>query len=75
MTAGAAPTGAAPGYGARVDGRAYRQATAYMARTDRVWPFSFENLCGALGLDAGCLRQALQKNPVHDGTIQAARPM
>src|SRR5262245_4031024 len=49
------------GYGARVDGRAYRQATAYMARTDRVWPFSFENLCGALGLDAGCLRQALQK--------------
>jgi len=32
---------------------------AYVASTDRAWPFSFENLCEALGLDAGCLREEL----------------
>ena len=33
----------------------------YVASTDRVWPFSFENLCDALGMDAECLRQELRK--------------
>ena len=32
----------------------------YVASTDRVWPFSFENLCDALGMDAECLRRELQ---------------
>jgi hypothetical protein len=41
-----------------------RQATAYMASRDRAWPFSFENLCEALGMDANCLRQELQKEQV-----------
>ena len=63
MTAGAAPYRRSAGYGARVDGRAYRQATTYMPSTDRAWPFSFANLCEALGLDAGCLRQELQREP------------
>jgi len=38
---------------------AVRKAVAYVASTDRTWPFSFENLCEALGLDAGALRREL----------------
>jgi len=38
-----------------------RLATAYLASTDRAWPFSFENLCEALGLDANSLRDELRK--------------
>lgn len=37
------------------------KASAYLDSTDRTWPFSFENLCEALGLSAGCLREELQK--------------
>jgi hypothetical protein len=44
--------------GVRVD-RAYAQATAYVASTDRTWPFSFENVCEAMGLDADRLREEL----------------
>src|SRR5690242_15863448 len=36
-----------------------RKAVAYVASTDRTWPFSFENLCDALGLDAVALRREL----------------
>src|SRR5438093_289260 len=36
-----------------------RKAVAYVASTDRSWPFSFENLCDALGLDPGTLRREL----------------
>ena len=36
-----------------------RKALAYVASTDRAWPFSFENLCDALGLDAAALRDEL----------------
>ena len=35
------------------------KAGAYVAGTDRTWPFSFENLCDALGLDADALRAEL----------------
>lgn len=45
------------------DLRDIRQAMAYVASTDRVWPFSFENICEALGLNASSLRQELQKGP------------
>jgi hypothetical protein len=46
--------------GARtIDSHDVRKAVAYVASTDRSWPFSFENLCEALGVDAGGLRQAL----------------
>jgi hypothetical protein len=37
-----------------------RTAVAYVADTDRTWPFSFENLCDALGLDAAALRRELR---------------
>src|SRR5262245_11606339 len=39
--------------------RAHEEAMAYVASTDRSWPFSFENLCEAVGLDAGLVRREL----------------
>ena len=36
-----------------------RRALAYVASTDRAWPFSFENLCDGLGLDSATLRKEL----------------
>ncbi len=42
-----------------IDVREVRAAMAYVASRDRSWPYSFENLCDALGVDAGGLRQAL----------------
>jgi hypothetical protein len=42
-----------------VDPRARREAIAYIESTDRSWPFSFENLCEAIGVDAGMLRKGL----------------
>jgi hypothetical protein len=39
--------------------RGVRQAIAYVASTDRAWPYSFENLCEALGLSAEALRREL----------------
>ena len=41
------------------DERAYLQATEYVASTDRSWPFSFENLCEAVGVEASVLRQGI----------------
>ena len=49
----------AAGFPAPTDRRAYAQARAYVASTDRSWPFSFENLCEAIGLDAKGLREEL----------------
>ena len=46
-------------YGTRGARRRCRQARSYMLNKDRVWPFSFENLCDALDLDARTLRRAL----------------
>jgi len=47
------------GNGAAIDARGVRKAIAYVASTDRAWPFSFENLREALGLDADGLREEL----------------
>jgi len=46
--------------------RDVRKANAYVTSTDRTWPFSFENLCDALGLSAGLVRKALRDAP---GTV------
>jgi hypothetical protein len=61
--------------------RRVRAAVAYVTSSDRRWPFSFENVCEALSLDAGRLRHELREAPVprtapraaHDvpGTIRA----
>jgi len=47
------------GYDVSPDPQRVRDAIAYLRSTDRAWPFSFENLCDALGLDAGRLRREL----------------
>jgi hypothetical protein len=43
--------------------RSVRKASAYVASDDRAWPFSFQNLCEALGYDPGMLRRALRRSP------------
>jgi len=43
--------------------RSVLKASAYVASGDRAWPFSFENLCEALGYDARLLRRALHRAP------------
>jgi hypothetical protein len=53
------PRRQAAGLPADLDGKAYAAARAYLASTDREWPFNFENLCDALGLDAGSFRRSL----------------
>ena len=55
--------------------RNIRKAVAYVTSTDRTWPFSFENLCEALGLDAVDVRQKLRKALVYNGTIRASQPV
>ena len=40
-----------------------RQARVYAASLDRAWPFSFENLCDALDIDARSLRLVLWAAP------------
>ena len=51
--------GAAP-----LDRRASRQAQDYIDSPDRAWPFSFENICEAVGLDAGALRREFAREQV-----------
>jgi hypothetical protein len=41
--------------------RSARGAIAYVASGNRTWPYSFENLCEALGLNAGHLRRKLRE--------------
>lgn len=64
-----------PGRRAPAAPRDIRRAVAYVTSTDRTWPFSFENLCEALGFDAADLRQKLRKALVYDGTIRASQPV
>lgn len=40
-------------------GKACPDTLAWVTSTDRVWPFSFENLCDALDLNAGEVRRKL----------------
>jgi len=51
----------AAGCGTTRNVRGAVQAVAYVASRDRAWPFSFENLCDALDMDAGWFRRKLQK--------------
>jgi hypothetical protein len=44
--------------------QAYDRAMAYVASRDRSWPYSFENLCETIGVDAGSLRQRLARDQV-----------
>jgi hypothetical protein len=44
--------------------RVYDRAMAYVASRDRTWPYSFENLCETIGVDASSLRQRLAQGQV-----------
>ena len=50
----------AAGFPASKNQRTLQQARAYLASRDRTWPFSFENVCEAIGLDAAGVREELQ---------------
>lgn len=52
----------AAGHRVSADPQSVRDALAYMESADRAWPFSFENLCDALGMDVGSLRQELRRD-------------
>jgi hypothetical protein len=56
----------------RLDHQAYAQAWAYVRSTDRSWPFSFENVCEAVGLDASSLRRGLSTTRVVDAAAVTA---
>jgi hypothetical protein len=43
------------------DLRELERARAYVSSTDRSWPFSFENVCEAVGVDPTGLRRALDR--------------
>ena len=51
----------AAGFAMPRDVGAYAAARAYVESKDRTWPFSFENLCEAVGLDADTLRTELAR--------------
>lgn len=43
-----------------VDSKAQLEATEYVSSDDRSWPFSFRNICDALGLDVEYLRRGIR---------------
>jgi hypothetical protein len=42
----------------------YERAMAYVASRDRRWPYSFENLCETIGVDADSLRRRIARGQV-----------
>jgi len=59
------------GYGTLGARRRFRHARIYVLSKDRVWPFSFENLCDAFDVDARKLRRRLLRAPA---STTRARP-
>jgi hypothetical protein len=47
--------------GAADDDLQFRELWNWFFDHDERWPFSFENLCGQLDLDAGCIRAKLAR--------------
>jgi len=43
------------------DPQACREARAYVESRDRSWPFSFENICEAVGFDADSIRRGVRR--------------
>jgi hypothetical protein len=44
------------------DRRTRLQAVAYVESRDRSWPYSFENICEATGLDVDGIRRAVRRH-------------
>lgn len=51
----------AVGTGTSRDPRALRQALDYLENRDRSWPYSFDNICEAVGFDAEGIRRVLRQ--------------
>jgi hypothetical protein len=49
------------GRGRAATRKEYKRAVAYVASRDRSWPYSFENLCETVGVDAACMRRAIER--------------
>jgi hypothetical protein len=41
--------------------QAHKRAMDYVASGDRSWPYSFENLCDTIGVDAAYLRRGIER--------------
>jgi hypothetical protein len=55
--------------------RAARAATDYVRSEDRTWPFSFENLCEARGVNAASVRRELGAPlPAAHAMLASTRP-
>jgi len=65
------PYRSAAGFPMPADRRAYEQAREYVESKDRAWPFSFENVCEAIGVDAAGLRAQLGVNGTLDDRSRA----
>ena len=63
-------------YGARTvkSRRLYESAEEWVRSRDVKWPFSFVNLCGALGLSPDGLRERLLRAPREVATTSNLRP-
>jgi hypothetical protein len=53
-------------------GRARRQAIEFVTNRDRSWPYSFDNICDAIGLDAERIRRSVLDRSYDDGVTAHA---
>jgi hypothetical protein len=53
--------------------RLFREAAEWFASSDASWPFAFENICDALGLEPDWIRQLLRRWEA-SGTASAQQP-
>jgi hypothetical protein len=54
-------TARALGLPVKTTSRAAREAIAFFESHDRTWPYSFVNICEAIGLDADTLRRTMSQ--------------
>ena len=54
--------------------RLAREAEEWIFADDEAWPFSFVNICGALGLDPDSGRVGLRRLPQRSGVAEVSEP-
>jgi hypothetical protein len=57
----------ASGLPAKTNSRAASEAIAFLESHDRTWPYSFVNICEAIGLDADALRRTISQRLAETG--------
>ena len=60
-------TARALGLSVKPKSRAAREAIAFFESRDRAWPYSFVNICEAIGLDADALRRTISQRLAESG--------